>query len=95
MAPLEPMLTSAIRATARESGWSALAAIGSLLLKSSPSFDARNYGYPKLSELVRNQPYLEVKEVMLGEGSACVHLHVRVRPQGRPATTPPATRSTP
>lgn len=80
MAPLQPMLTSAIKATARENGWSALAAIGSLLLKNSPSFDSRNYGFQKLSELVRNQPYLEVKEVMLGDGSASVHLHVRAKP---------------
>jgi uncharacterized LabA/DUF88 family protein len=79
LAPLRPMLTSVVRATARESGWSALAAIGSLLLKNSPSFDSRNYGYPKLRELVREQPYLEVKEVT-GEGSASVHVHVRLKP---------------
>jgi hypothetical protein len=80
LAPLQPMLASAIQATARESGWSALAAIGSLLIKNRPCFDSRNYGYPKLSELVRGQPYLEVKEVIGDEGTGSVHLHVRFRP---------------
>ena len=77
--PLQPMLTSAISATARESGWATLAAVGSQVNKTSPSFDPRNYGYPKLGELVKGQRYLEVKEVPVGDGSANVHIYVRLR----------------
>ncbi len=79
VAPVEPLLRNAVTATAKETGWSALAAIGSMLMKNSPSFDPRNYGFAKLGELVRKQPYLEVKEVNTGDNSAIVQLHVRIR----------------
>lgn len=77
--PLQPMLVAAMEATARDSGWATLSSIGSLVMKNSPSFDPRNYGFQKLGELVRKQPYLEVKEVPAGDGSTNVHLYVRLR----------------
>jgi hypothetical protein len=78
--PLEPMLRDAIEASAREDGWSGLAGVGSMILKNNPSFDSRNYGYPKLGELVRKQSYLDVKEVPASDGSTNVHLFVRPKP---------------
>lgn len=75
--PLEPMLRSAIVASAREDGWSALSAVGSMILKNNPSFDPRNYGCQKLGELVRKQGYVEVKEVPISVGSGNAHLFVR------------------
>ncbi len=75
--PLEPQLVNAIKAMTREDGWAPLSSVGSFLMKNNPSFDARNYKFSKLGELVRHQPYLEVKEESLGEGTA--HLHVRLR----------------
>lgn len=80
IAPLEPMLRTAIDASAREDGWSALAGVGSIILKNNPSFDSRNYGCPKLGELVRKQSYLDVKEVPASDGSTNVHLFVRAKP---------------
>lgn len=77
--PLEPLLSSAVTASARDNGWAPLAAVGSLVLKNSPAFDPRNYGCQKLGELVRKQPYLDVREVAVGDGSANVHLYVRIR----------------
>ena len=77
--PLQPILSSAVTASARDNGWAPLAAVGSLVLKTSPAFDPRNYGCQKLGELVRKQPYLEVREVSVGEGSANMHLYVRVK----------------
>jgi uncharacterized LabA/DUF88 family protein len=77
--PLEPMLKAAVEATARENGWSALSAVGSSINKNSPSFDPRNYHCQKLGELVRRQPYLEVKEVPASDGSANLHLYVRLK----------------
>jgi len=58
-------------------GWASLAAVGSHIGKQLTSFDARNYGLRKLSELVRQQPYLEVQEIVDAAGS--VHLQVRCR----------------
>ena len=80
IAPLEPMLRAAIDASAREDGWSPLSGVGSMILKNNPSFDSRNYGCPKLGELVRKQTYLEVKEVPASDGSTNVHLFVRAKP---------------
>lgn len=77
--PLEPMIRIAVNATARDTGWAALSAVGSMLVKNSPSFDARNYGWQKLGELVRKQSYLEVKEVSTSDGSTHVHVHVRLK----------------
>lgn len=77
--PLQPALVQAIAAAAREDGWSALSAVGSLVMKANPSFDPRNYGFQKLGELVRAQPYLEVKSVAVGDGTPNTHLFVRRR----------------
>lgn len=77
--PLKPALLAAIDAVAREDRWAPLAEVGSTLNKTSPSFDARNYGFKKLSELVRNQPYLEVKSVPAGDGLPISHVFVRVK----------------
>ena len=76
---LKPMVLKALNATAREDGWVTLSALGSQINRSHPSFDPRNYGYPKLGELIRQQDaYLEVKDVKTGEGdSVQTHLHVR------------------
>lgn len=75
---LQEMLTSALRETARDNGWATLSSVGSLITKNNSSFDARNYGFSKLGELVRKQPYLEVKETPDASGAS--HLHVRMRP---------------
>jgi len=77
--PLQPSLESAIVAAAKEDRWAPLSAVGSLLVKASPSFDPRNYGFAKLGELVRAQPNLEVKSAPVGDGSPVVHLYVRLR----------------
>ena len=77
--PLEPMIRTAVVATVRDNGWAALSAVGSMLVKNSPSFDPRNYGCQKLGELVRGQSYLEVKDVPVGDGSTNVHVHARFR----------------
>lgn len=77
---LEPMLGAVIASAAQEDGWAPLAVVGSLVLKRDPSFDPRNFGFKKLGELVKAQPYLEVKSVPMAEGSG--HLHVYVRRRG-------------
>ena len=59
---LKGLLTHAITETSRDSGWASLSAVGSFINKNNTSFDPRNYGFTKLSELVRKQAYLEVKE---------------------------------
>ncbi|MCZ4314065.1 NYN domain-containing protein [Comamonadaceae bacterium G21597-S1] len=78
--PLRPMILAALQAVARDDGWAILGPVGSHITKNNPSFDARNYGFAKLGELMRKQPYLEVKDAPVGDGSAHVHILVRSRP---------------
>lgn len=74
---LKELLVHAIRETTRDSGWSRLATVGSLLGKTHTSFDPRNYGFKKLSDLARAQPYLEVKDAP--ESSGVVHVELRLK----------------
>jgi len=76
---LEKKLSIAVSACALDNGWATLAQVGSMLLKNDSSFDPRNYGFPKLGELVRKQHYLEVKEIQSVKGSPIAHLHVRLK----------------
>ncbi|MGB5133810.1 MAG: NYN domain-containing protein [Prochlorococcaceae cyanobacterium] len=77
--PLKPFLCEAITAVTQDDGWAPLGMVGSLLQKNDPSFDARNYGFRKLSELVKGQTYLTVKEVPMSPASQQMHLFVQVR----------------
>ncbi len=77
--PLKPLLSSAISAAAQEDGWALLAIVGGLVLKNDPSFDPRNFGFKKLGELVKAQPYLEVKSTPASEGSQYMQLFVRLK----------------
>lgn len=56
-----------------------LSAVGSLLMKSDPSLDPRNFGCRKLGELAKAQPYLVVKAAPAAEGQHHLHLFVRVK----------------
>lgn len=53
-----------------DGGWVALGAVGTQLNNFAPDFDARTYGYRKLSDLVRSMPQFELQK----EGQ---HLQVR------------------
>lgn len=71
---LKEILLTAIDDAAGEDGWAALGGVGSILLKANPAFDSRSYGYKKLGDLVRAQPYLEVKSISKGEGSSSIYV---------------------
>lgn len=45
-----------------EDGWMFLGDIGNMLTKLYPDFDCRNYGYSKLSELIKSLSVLEVRK---------------------------------
>lgn len=64
------LLRSAVQASSDESGWAHLAPVGSYIAKQSPDFDPRNYGYPKLGELVDATNLFEMEERPVGEGQS-------------------------
>lgn len=72
------IVRQAVSAAARDDGFAPLSTVGGLILKLSPAFDARSYGYSKLGELMRHLPFIEVKEAQ-SEKSTSVHLLVKLR----------------
>jgi uncharacterized protein (TIGR00288 family) len=58
---LQSALTRAVNAVSDDDGWALLPALGNQLVRTHPSFDARNFAGPgaRLSTLVAAQPYLE------------------------------------
>ena len=86
---LQSALTRAVNAVSDDEGWALLPALGNQLIRTHPSFDARNFAGPgaRLSTLITAQPYLETS----GNGNA-----LRVRLKGRkPARPEGATRRRP
>lgn len=77
--PLKRILIAAVAAAAREDGWAPLSMAGSLVAKSNPSFDPRNYGCEKPGEPVGRQTYLKVKKVPATDGSPNSHLRVQIK----------------
>jgi OST-HTH/LOTUS domain len=47
--------------------------------KMDPAFDSRNYGFKKLSDLVRSLKYLEVKEVPLVRPNGVTLMNLQIR----------------
>ncbi len=78
---LKRILSAAISSTSKEDGWSHLGEVGSFLVKSNAAFDPRDYGHTKLGELVRGEPYVEVRDVP-GPGGPS-QLWVRLKPTAR------------
>ena len=75
---LKRVLSTAISSTSKDDGWSHLGEVGSYLSKSQAAFDPRDYGHAKLGELVRAEPYVEVKDV--AGPSGLIQLWVRLKP---------------
>ena len=62
------LLRGAINDSSDELGWAHLGAVGSLIAQQKPDFDARTYGYQKLSELVRAVELFDVEGRPIGDG---------------------------
>ena len=77
------MLAKAVTASADEDGRANLARVGAHLAKQSPDFDARNYGFPRLSDLVEASGIVEVERI--GENPKIIMVRLKGGPTPRPA----------
>lgn len=60
-----------------DAGWAHLGTFGSYLTKLQPDFDARMFGFKKLSELVKAKPDIFVTEERIAPGSNTKVMYVR------------------
>ncbi|MBC8490871.1 MAG: NYN domain-containing protein [Bacteroidetes bacterium] len=56
------LISSTISDLADEDGWAFLGDVGSLLQKKQPNFDARNYGFQKLTPLIKSTKKFEIDQ---------------------------------
>ncbi len=92
---LESMLAKALNKTATDDDWSVLGSLGSHLNRTDPSFDPRTYGFAKLSDLVRAQPFLETKTVSAPSGQAQLWARLKRRAAAPRSAAAPAKKAAP
>ncbi|NLC39680.1 MAG: NYN domain-containing protein, partial [Clostridiaceae bacterium] len=72
------LISSSIKDVEDDNGWAFLAEVGNMINKKQPSFDSRNYGFDKLSNLVQSIDKFEMQ--MRDTGNPNVKLvYVRVK----------------
>lgn len=70
------LISSTISDLADDSGWAFLGEVGSLIQKKRPDFDARNYGFNKLTPLIKAINRFEIDERDTGKPHI-KHIYVR------------------
>jgi uncharacterized LabA/DUF88 family protein len=55
------LLKNSVADAADEDGWAFLGDVGSLIIKKQPNFDARNFGFDKLTPLFKSLPQFELE----------------------------------
>lgn len=73
------LLSDAVEAVADDDGWARLGTVGSKITNQYPSFDSRNYGYAKLSSLVRSIDLFEVASRQAGSDPKQKAIYIRRR----------------
>jgi len=61
------LLRNSVESAADETGWAHLANVGHKIVNQAPEFDARNYGYKKLGELVEATKLFDIAARTVGE----------------------------
>ena len=73
------LLKSSVEDLADDDGWANLAVVGALINKKKPDFDPRNYGFPKLTPLIKSLgEHFDVDERKV-EMSPIKHIFVKIK----------------
>ena len=62
------LITQTVSDLADDEGWAFLGDVGSLIQKKQPNFDARNYGFDKLTPLIKSTGKFEIDQRDSGKG---------------------------
>jgi len=79
---LVSLLRSAVEAGSDEDGWAHLGGVGNIITKQRPDFDARNWGYAKLSDLMAATTLFDLDPRRPGSGKPAV-IYVRDKRHAR------------
>ncbi|HLP75039.1 MAG TPA: NYN domain-containing protein [Bacteroidales bacterium] len=73
------LIAASISDLADENGWAFLGDVGNLILKKQPDFDPRNYGFPKLTPMIKALDF-EIDERDSGQNNIR-HIYIRNKKQ--------------
>src|SRR5512140_1222646 len=71
------LISASVSDLADENGWAFLGDVGNLILKKQPDFDPRNFGFPKLTPLIKSLDF-EIDERESGQNHI-KHIYIRNR----------------
>lgn len=75
------LISATVADLADENGWAFLGDVGNLIQKKRPDFDARNFGFPKLTPLVKTLKDFEIDERDTGT-NRIKHIYIRNASRG-------------
>jgi len=74
------LLKNSIEDLADDSGWAFLGDVGNLIMKKKSDFDPRNYGYPKLTPLIKSlNKIFEIDQRDVDSNSHIKHIYVKIK----------------
>ena len=77
------LIAASIGDIADEAGWAFLGDVGNLILKKEPDFDARNYGFKKLGQLIKSTDHFEIDERQTDKGNIKL-VYIKTKPIANP-----------
>jgi hypothetical protein len=93
--PIQSVLSKALnKVDTDDDDWASLSALGNHLNRTDPAFDSRSYGFGKLGDLVKAQPFVETKTVTGPGGRGQLWVRLKGRRTADEGPTPKAARDT-
>lgn len=73
------LLKTTVMDLADDDGWAFLGDMGNLIIKKRPDFDPRNYGYPKLTPLIKSLNKVFDIDVRVADKKHIKHIYVKIK----------------
>lgn len=73
------LLKSTVQDLADDDGWAFLGDMGNLIIKKRPDFDPRNYGYPKLTPMIKSLNKIFDIDVRVVDKKHIKHIYVKIK----------------
>ncbi|MDL2214655.1 NYN domain-containing protein [Dysgonomonas sp. OttesenSCG-928-M03] len=74
------LLKNTVRDLADDNGWAFLGDVGNLLIKKKSDFDPRNYGFPKLTPLIKSlSKVFDINQRSVDNNSHIKHIYIKIK----------------